>query len=91
MITGPGRIFVVKIRKNSVLIAGFSQKKSGFILTIRPRLFFHQRGLLPSFGTVIIVRDGDDCGAFGDVSGIVNGLEGYGVNPGVCVGVAEGS
>lgn len=48
------------------------------------------RGLFFSGGEIsVVVGDGDGCAAFGDVAGIVNGLEGYGINSAVSVGVAR--
>ena len=43
-----------------------------------------------SFGGALVVGDGNNCAALGDIVGIVNGLEGQGVNP-ACAGAAAPS
>ncbi len=43
-----------------------------------------------SFEAALVVRDGNNCTAFGNIVGIISGLEGQGVNP-ACTSAAAPS
>ena len=43
-----------------------------------------------SFEAALVVGDGNNCTAFGNIVGIISGLVSYGVNPVGCVSAAPG-